>query len=66
MKGRRTPPRITPDDAARLMTEQPGLYILHVAHDDWCQTLRTGNGLDCNCSPETTLERYQEPKGGRQ
>ncbi len=25
-----------------------------VRHDDWCKTLQTGNGEDCNCEPLVT------------
>jgi len=31
------------------------IYILRVEHDDWCETLKSGSGLDCNCNPVTRM-----------
>jgi hypothetical protein len=31
------------------------INILRIEHDDWCETLKSGSGLDCNCSPVTRM-----------
>ena len=31
----------------------PGLYILHVYHDDWCNYLKGG---ECNCNPNLVVK----------
>jgi hypothetical protein len=36
-----------------------GIFHTLVAHEDWCKTMKTGNGSDCTCDPETTF--YKEP-----
>jgi hypothetical protein len=30
------------------------------SHDNHCRTLKTGNGADCNCSPDLTFHRRSE------
>jgi hypothetical protein len=36
--------------------------VTHVcfSHDDHCRTLQTGNGADCNCSPDISYHRDSE------
>lgn len=36
--------------------ESGGIVMLTVAHDDWCKTLKTGVGADCNCNPVESVE----------
>lgn len=31
------------------------MNILRIEHDDWCKTLTSGSGDDCNCQPVTRL-----------
>jgi hypothetical protein len=35
--------------------DHPGIYHTFVAHDDWCNTLKTGRGQDCNCDPDVEV-----------
>lgn len=37
-----------------------GGSVIHsmMAHDDWCPTMKTGNGNDCTCEPDVTY--YKE------
>lgn len=43
-----------------LPDQPPGLYHVHVLHDDWCAML-AGTG-PCNCEPEITApQRHGEP-----
>jgi hypothetical protein len=36
-----------------------GLYVIHYEHDDWCRTLITNRGVDCNCNPDIGFERIK-------
>jgi hypothetical protein len=45
-------------EEARASLRTPGVTHVLIAHDAWCQTLKTGNGEDCDCNPETTF--YKE------
>lgn len=61
MKGRRTPPKITIDQAAAEMLARPGLYILEIRHDDDCPTIRTQRAEHCTCKDvEQHLVRWSE------
>ncbi len=73
MKGRRTPPReplppfaqvggANPDLDTMLaaLAGQSGLFVLNVAHDSWCKTLKTGRGQDCNCDPDHRLLKFRD------
>ena len=33
-----------------------GVTIINICHDDWCKTLKTGNGADCNCNPTQEIK----------
>ena len=33
-----------------------GVYITHVAHDDWCAIYKLGT---CNCKPDISIENIQ-------
>ena len=37
-----------------------GPCVIHTVyqHDDWCKTLKTGRGGDCNCNP--TMRRFRQ------
>lgn len=37
-----------------------GVFLLEVAHDDWCRTMKTGNGSDCNCNPVISHRKFDE------
>lgn len=73
MRGRRVPPLppfkqvtgLNPsvEEMTQAIAGQAGVFVLNVAHDDWCMTLKTGRGDDCNCSPDHQLLRYAG-KGG--
>ena len=43
----------------------PGVYIMHIFHDDWCNFLKGGK---CNCNPDIVqdLIRDKTDKGSRQ
>ena len=43
-----------------MRSRKKGGCVFHsmIAHDDWCLTLKTGNGGDCNCTP--TITRYRQ------
>jgi hypothetical protein len=32
-----------------------------IAHDDWCGTMKTGSGGDCNCNPRVTYHQMPRP-----
>jgi len=35
---------------------KPGaINMINICHDDWCKTLKTGDGNDCNCNPVTRM-----------
>jgi len=34
-----------------------GVFHTQMAHEDWCKTMKTGNGSDCTCEPEVTHYR---------
>lgn len=34
------------------------IHAMH-AHEQWCETIRTGRGADCTCKPDVTF--YKEP-----
>ena len=37
---------------------EPGTVAsMTICHDDWCNTLKTNDGLDCNCAPHIQLHR---------
>lgn len=56
-RGRPVPPR-TP--------LQPGVYVMHVGHDDDCPTLRTLDMNDCTCTTiQEMLVQYGSNVGGR-
>lgn len=42
-----------------LKPEKGKLYRQLVRHDSWCQTLKTGDGMLCNCNPDVTLVEVQ-------
>jgi hypothetical protein len=50
---------ISEQEALTLMTSGAG-HVAHMmcAHDDWCSTMQTGNGSDCNCNPRVTFRRH--------
>lgn len=49
---------------------KPGaITICQIAHEEWCNTLKTGKGGDCNCDPvvrmipiksDADLQKYLE------
>ena len=48
--------KISADEALRRMCGGvSGVMVVQLAHDDWCATLKTGRGGDCNCTPDETL-----------
>jgi hypothetical protein len=69
MKGRYAPPlaeREVIAEAAQAIAQRPGLWVLQIRHDDWCETLRTGQPARCNCQPDQRLVQYDDlPRGGR-
>lgn len=59
MKGRNVPPKpptITPDEAATLLLERPGLYIAKHLHNDGCPTIRSQRVEQCTCADEVVIE----------
>lgn len=61
MKGRTPPPRITVADAAQMMFDRPGTYVLEIRHDDACPTIRTQDERLCTCK---TVEHVLVKIGG--
>lgn len=56
--------QISADEAMRRMCGGvSGVMVVQLAHDDWCATLKTGRGGDCNCTPDET---YWLDQGGKQ
>lgn len=45
---------------ASIGSDSPGVFITEHRHDDWCQTLKTGSGLDCNCEPDVLIFRVDD------
>ena len=41
------------------LIEGGGLIMVQIAHDDWCKTLKTGNGSDCNCNPVESAKKLE-------
>ena len=68
MKGRYAPllaEREIIAEAARAIIQKPGLWIMEIMHDDWCEIVRTGQSARCNCQPEQRLVQYNDlPKEG--
>lgn len=48
---------------ASIGSRNPGVFIQEYQHDGWCKTLQTGNGHDCNCSPDVVIYRLEEEGG---
>jgi len=44
--------------AKNLDLSKPGLVLMTIAHDDWCDLL-SGKG-ECNCNPIMTTERVSK------
>jgi hypothetical protein len=52
-------PEVPPEQLLSVMS-RPGVVHAVYQHDDWCRTLVTGRGSDCNCNPTVTY--HQQPK----
>jgi hypothetical protein len=39
---------------------KPGVFHTVYQHDDWCRTLVTGRGTDCNCNPTISMHRHTD------
>ena len=44
---------------ASIGSPNPGVFVMEYQHDDWCKTLRTGRGSDCNCNPDMKVFRVK-------
>jgi hypothetical protein len=52
-------PKLTPDQVAEMLVTSPGLYVLHVLHDDHCPAIKSQRDDDCVCSPDHILQRVE-------
>lgn len=43
----------------QILEEGPGVYVQHIAHDDWCGIWF---GRKCDCDPDMRLERVAPPR----
>ncbi|MBP5996967.1 MAG: hypothetical protein KA535_03365 [Azonexus sp.] len=44
----------------RLNANKGGFYYNTIEHDEWCKTLKTGHGEDCNCNPTESIWLMRE------
>jgi hypothetical protein len=51
----------TPISEADVDSRRGTVTHVMIAHDDWCGTMKTGSGSDCNCTPRATYHRMPRP-----
>jgi hypothetical protein len=56
-------PAIPPERLLSVMSSGPVVVHAVYQHDDWCRTLVTGRGSDCNCNPTVTYHQQPNASG---
>ena len=45
---------------AKKLSGKEGVFHLHVYHDSWCKSSKTGVPQDCDCNPDLRVEKEED------
>ncbi len=52
------------EEMVRTFTEDVGMFVVQIEHDDWCKAQYTQSFDDCTCEPDHRLMRYAPEQEG--